>query len=204
MRLMVSATLLAVLCCGACGQDRTPDPVTRPSPERSAVDATRIPVTPVAPRLPAQTGVSTIAPLSTVNSPQPSEPEIFASPAAVSIEWLRQWCSVDWREPMNANLDRASRYQTPSSVKGDRRKGDDEQTYKAVQAQQLSSGCDEFVATPSPEAPQSAHVAYLMLSARRVNSAAGVAFETEQVRSVRRVLQQADARWLVDEQVEAG
>jgi hypothetical protein len=122
----------------------------------------------------------------------------------VSVEWLRQWCALDWREPMNANLDRASRYQTTAAARADRRKGDDENTYRAVQAQQLSSGCDEITATPSPEAPHGADLTYLVLSARRVDSAAGTAFQSEQMQSVRRVVRQADGRWLVDEQVEAG
>jgi hypothetical protein len=122
----------------------------------------------------------------------------------VSVEWLRQWCTVDWREPMNANLDRASRYQTPAAAEADRQKGDDGNTYRVAQAQQLSSGCDEIVASPSPEAPQSAGVTYLVLSARRVNSASGATFESEQVQSVRRITRQADGRWLVDQEVEAG
>ncbi|WP_410604730.1 hypothetical protein [Amycolatopsis sp. lyj-90] len=129
---------------------------------------------------------------------------MFADPVAVTTAWLREWCATDWREPMNANLHRAARYQTPSAVKADLRDGDDENTYRSAQEQQLSSGCDEVVATPSPEAPQSPDLRYLVLSARRVNSAAGVAFETEQVRSMRRVVLQPRGRWLVAEQVEAG
>ncbi|WIX98181.1 hypothetical protein QRX60_29395 [Amycolatopsis mongoliensis] len=122
----------------------------------------------------------------------------------MGAEWLREWCALDWHEPMNANLDRASRYQTSAAAEEDRRKGDDDNTYRTAQAQRLSSGCDEITAAPSPEAPRSADVAFLVLSARRVNSASGVAFESEQVQSVRRVVRQADGRWLVDEQVEAG
>ncbi|ANN21691.1 hypothetical protein SD37_10360 [Amycolatopsis orientalis] len=143
-------------------------------------------------------------PLPSAESPRPDAATLFADPAAVSAEWLRQWCTLDWREPMNANLDRAARYQTPAAAKDDRRAGDNEDTYRSVREQQLSSGCDEVTATASPEAPQSANVAYLVLSARRVNSSAGVAFESEQVRSVRRVLRQTDGRWLVDIRVEAG
>ncbi|WP_340688618.1 hypothetical protein LCL61_18435 [Amycolatopsis coloradensis] len=202
MRGTVSMFLLAAVCCTACGTAAPSD--TSPSESRPPATGTRIPVSSVAPQTPVQTVPTTVIPLSTVESPRPDGPGLFADAAAVSIAWLRAWCTLDWREPMNGNLDRAARYQTSSAAKADRREGDTEDTYRSMREQQLSSGCDEVTATPSPEAPQSADVAYLVLSARRVNSAAGVAFEIEQIRSVRRVLRQTDGRWLVDTRVEAG
>jgi hypothetical protein len=42
----------------------------------------------------------------------------------------------------------------------------------------------------------------VLLSGRRVNAASGIPFEDEQLHSVRRVVRQADGRWLVREQVE--
>lgn len=200
MRTALSVLLLVALGCTACGA-AAPLDVHPPAP-RSSAETTRIPVGSVTARPPVPTGPTTVIPLSTNESPQSDG--VFADPVAVGTEWLRQWCTLDWREPMNANLDRAARYQTPSSAKDDRREGDTDDTYRSMREQQLSSGCDEVTAIPSPEAPQSADVAYLVLSARRVNSSAGAAFEAEQVRSVRRVLRQTDGRWLVDTRVEAG
>lgn len=201
-RAPLSASLLVALGCAACGTTAPSD--VRPPEPRSSAETPRIPIGSVAPRPPLQTVPATVIPLPTVESPRPDDAGIFADPATVSAEWLRQWCTLDWREPMNANLDRAARYQTSSSAKDDRREGDTDDTYRSMREQQLSSGCDEVTAMSSPEAPQSADVAYLVLSARRVNSAAGVAFEAEQVRSARRVLRQTDGRWLVDTRVEAG
>ncbi|MFC3456322.1 hypothetical protein [Amycolatopsis speibonae] len=202
MRAALSVPLLVILGCTACGTTTTSD--ARPSELTPSAETTRIPVGSVAPRTPgAQSVPSAVAPLSSAENPRPDGAP-FTGPAAVGTEWLREWCALDWHEPMNANLDRAARYQTTAAAKADRRTGDNEDTYRSVREQQLSSGCDEVTAAASPEAPQSADVAYLVLSARRVNSAAGKAFETEQVRSVRRVLRQADGRWLVDTQVEAG
>ncbi len=195
-------SLLIALCCTACG---TTAPFgAGPAKPENSTGVTQIPVGSVAPQTPVRTVPSAVVPLSTVETPRPGGLALFADPAAVSTEWLRAWCTLDWREPMNGNLDRAARYQTSSAAKADRREGDTEDTYRSMREQQLSSGCDEVTATPSPEAPQSADVAYLVLSARRVNSAAGVAFEIEQIRSVRRVLRQTDGRWLVDIRVEAG
>jgi hypothetical protein len=205
MRLALTVMLLVTLGCAGCAHQAPTSAGGIQSQEgRPTADVTRVPVSSVAPRIPVQPGVSAVAPLSTADSAQSRYAQIFASPTSAGVEWLRQWCAYDWREPMNSNLDRASQFQTTSAAKDERRTGDDENTYKVARAQQLTSGCDELAATPSPEAPSSGNVAYLVLSARRVNSAAGVAFESEQVRSVRRVLLQADGRWLVDEQVAAG
>ncbi|MGW4127753.1 hypothetical protein [Amycolatopsis japonica] len=201
MRAALSVPLLLILGCAACGTTTTSD--TGQSELPPPTETARIPVGSVAPRTPAQTVPTTVVPLSSAGKPG-KDGAPFMGPAAVATEWLREWCTLDWREPMNANLDRAARYQTTAAAKADRRTGDNDDTYRSAREQQLSSGCDEVTATASPEAPQSADVAYLVLSARRVNSAAGKAFESEQIRSVRRVLRQPDGRWLVDTQVEAG
>lgn len=206
MRLVLLFVLIAVPGFAGCAGQKPPAATTdgqssRPPPTGST---TRLPVMTVGPRTPLQPNVSSVPPLSSLAATRPDDPAVFASASAVSVEWLRQWCVVDWREPMNANLDRASRFQTAAAIRADRKKGDDENTYRAAQAQQLSSGCDEISATRSPEAPHGADVSYLVLSARRVDSVAGTAFQSERVQSVRRIVRQTDGRWLVDEEVEAG
>ncbi|MEV7043740.1 hypothetical protein [Amycolatopsis sp. NPDC051061] len=206
MRLVLPLVLLAAVGCAGC----TARPAASGAPagssaqQRPAGTTTRVPVTTVAPRSPAQSGVTVVPPLSPATPPAPGDPAVFATAQAVGVEWLRQWCAVDWREPMNANLDRAARFQTAAAARADRRDGDDENTYRSAREQQLISACDRITATESPEAPHSAEVAYLIISARRVDSASGTAFEDRPVQSVRRVVRQPDGRWLVDEQVEAG
>ncbi|MFC9249877.1 hypothetical protein [Amycolatopsis thailandensis] len=204
MRAVVGVVLVVMAGCVGCGADPSvsSNATTRPE-QRPTDEAKRIPMSPAPPRTPVRKSEAAVPPLAPANPTPLDDLEIFANPVAVSSEWLREWCTTDWREPMNANLGRAARYQTRVGVKADLREGDNEGTYESAREQQLSSGCDEIVATPSPEAPQSADQLYVVLSARRVNSAAGVAFEEEQLRSLRRVVLQ-DGRWLVDERVEAG
>lgn len=207
VRLALPVMLLAVLgyCLGCAGPSFAPAGTGEQSaPQHHTGSTARMPVATVGPRTPAQPAPSSVLPLSPTAPASPGGPAVFSSASAVSIEWLRQWCTLDWREPMNANLDRAARYQTAAAAREDRRKGDDENTYRAAQAEQLSSGCDQIVAAQSPEAPRSVDIVYLVLSARRVNSASGIAFESEQVSEVRRVARQPDGRWLVDEEAGAG
>lgn len=204
MRRVVVPSVLIAVCCAAC---------TAVTPPPSDVDVDTTPVTvsgsiaiPPPPSVPPPT--STIAaPPSEVPPPpgHPSpEPGLFTDPVTVAVEWMRQWCAFDWQEPRNANLDRAAAFQTSSGAQEDRRRGDDAHTYEQVRAQQVSGRCDQVSAAPSPEAPSSPDTVFLVVSARRVNLAAGEPFESEAVSTVRRVVRQADGRWLVGGPQEAG
>ncbi|MFE3177893.1 hypothetical protein ACFXPA_22150 [Amycolatopsis sp. NPDC059090] len=137
-------------------------------------------------------------------APAPAAAEMFASPTAVAEAWMREWCAFDWREPLNGNLERAGRFETAAATRADRARGDNARSYEAARAQQVSSTCDTVSATANPEAPQCPDTAYLMISARRTDLAAGVPFETSTLQSIREVVRQPDGRWLVGDQVEAG
>lgn len=189
MRRWIPWAIITLLCCAGCAPvPRIPAPV---EPGTSQV----VTVSPI-PVVPPETWSATPA--------RPPGGDVFSAPQAVAAEWMRQWCGFDWREPMNANLDRAARFETEPAARADRKRGDNAASYDRARAQQVTSTCDQVSAAPNPEAPQAADTAYFLVSARRTNSAAGVPFETETVRSMRRVTRQPDGHWLVGDQVEAG
>ena len=202
MRMPLYAALSAVLCCAGCaGSALVPSPGLPTPGEGTTTTGARITVAPVPPRPP--TTAREIPPPKSVVS-IPNDGDVFTSATTVAAEWLRHWCALDWQEPMNANLDRASHYETTAAAREDRRRGDDANTYASMRAQQVSSSCADVTAAQSPEAPNSTDVVYLVLAARRTTLAAGKPTGDEPVRDVRRVIRQADGRWLVDLPVEAG
>ncbi|GAA1027296.1 MULTISPECIES: hypothetical protein [Amycolatopsis] len=203
-RLTMSMTA-AALCCAGCGAaalaPAASDPSSATSPSGAGPNSIVVSPVPAAPPpMPStfQTGPAESA------GPVPAGADVFASPTAVAEAWMREWCAFDWREPLNGNLERAARFETAAAARADRTRGDNTRSYGAARAQQVSSTCGAVSATLNPEAPHSPDSAYLVVSARRTDFAAGVPFETSTLQSVREAVRQADGRWLVGDQVEAG
>jgi hypothetical protein len=117
---------------------------------------------------------------------------------------MEQWCTTDWRESINANIERASRFQTAPGKAADLVAGDTPETYRQIVEQQMASRCDQIDADISDEAPSGPTQVYVVVTANRTQLAADRAFQVTPLTSVRSVLRQPDGRWLVDVEVVAG
>lgn len=201
----IIGVVVAALLAASCGVDlRQPTsstsllpPTTANSPstsESSLVVPTATPITPS----------GTVGAPSTVPPAPDPAPASYSDPVTVARAWMAQWCATDWREPINANIERASVFQTPAGKTADLATGDTPQSYQRVVEQQLANRCDQITAEISQEAPAGPNQVYVVVTASRTQLVADRAFQVVGVTSIRSVLRQPDGRWLVDVQVVAG
>jgi hypothetical protein len=172
---------------------------TSPSPTGSRLVLP--PVSPITPS-PGRVGTPSTVP------PAPPAPDTssatFADPVVVARAWMTQWCAMDYREPINHNVERASVFATSAGKAADLAAGDSPATYRSVVEQKLTNRCDRIIAEVSPEAPHGPNQVYVVLTADRTQLAADQPFQVLPVITTRSVIRQADGRWLVDVHVEAG
>lgn len=136
-------------------------------------------------------------------APDPT-PATYADPVLVAQAWMRQFCQTDYQEPINANLTRAAVFATVAATAADTARGDTPDTYQQVREQKLSARCDHVAALVNPEAPASPTSVYVQVSATSTQLADGAPFQTLPLSSTRRIVREADGRWLVDAEVDAG
>ncbi|CRK57003.1 hypothetical protein [Alloactinosynnema sp. L-07] len=117
---------------------------------------------------------------------------------------MTQWCATDYREPINAAIERAATFATPAGTAADLAKGDTPATYRTSVELKVGNRCDHISATVSPEAPRAPGAVYVVITARRTQLADDHPFQVVPVVTTRAVLRQPDGRWLVDVHVEAG
>ncbi|WP_410570371.1 hypothetical protein [Amycolatopsis sp. cmx-4-61] len=140
-------------------------------------------------------------------APAPSPPftaDVYASPVSVATAWMTQWCSTDWQQPRNANVQRAAALQTSFAAAADLAAGDSEAAYRQMQDMKVSSACDHVAAEVDPEAPAGQNRVFVIVTANRTRLADGRPFQTAPESSTRAVVRQSNGRWLVDVAVDAG
>jgi hypothetical protein len=182
-----------------------------PTPTAEATASAPAPATgpsvalpPVTASVPATT---TANPPTGVPAPAPSPPftaDVYASPVSVASAWMTQWCSTDWRQPRNDNVQRASALQTSFAAAADLAAGDSEAAYRQLQDMKVSAVCDHVAAQVDPEAPAGQNRVFVIITANRTRMTDGRPFQTAPESSTRAVVRQTDGRWLVDVAVDAG
>ncbi|MFI5591267.1 hypothetical protein ACIA5G_39875 [Amycolatopsis sp. NPDC051758] len=182
-----------------------------PTPAAEATASAPAPTTSPSVALPPVT--ATVPPTTTANpptgvpSPAPAPPftaDAYVSPVSVATAWMTQWCSSDWRQPRNDNVQRAAALQTSFAAAADLAAGDSEGAYRQMQDMKVSSACDHVTAEVDPEAPAGQNRVFVIVTANRTRMADGRPFQTAPESSTRAVVRQTDGRWLVDVAVDAG
>lgn len=150
--------------------------------------------------IPASTSRGSTAPPTTA-PPPPTAPTAattdFRDPVAVARDWMTQWCSSDYREPHNHNIERATVFATPAAKSTDLAYGTTTEAYRTVVTQRLSSRCDQITAAINPDAEQDRQLV-VVLVAHRTDLVADVPVSSDTVTVARSMLLQPDGRWLVD------